>query len=95
MTDISPAGFGMRWVIQCPINGCPWEMDRTSPPLGLVRLSPDGHLDMGRAFRAATMADDEACRRHLETHTVDEWVETVADLHGQLAATRNGQVDGR
>ncbi|WP_328344635.1 hypothetical protein [Micromonospora sp. NBC_00421] len=80
--------LGMRWVIQCPVNNCPWEMDRTKPPLGLVQLGHDGNLDMSRAFTAATAADDEACRRHLETHTVDEWVATVADLHHQLGEAR-------
>ncbi|MER7166798.1 hypothetical protein ABT336_12140 [Micromonospora sp. NPDC000207] len=36
----------------------------------------------------AIVADDAAARTHFETHTVDEWAATLADLRIQLTEAR-------
>jgi len=54
----------------------------------LVRLAPDGRgLDVAAAMAAASQLDDEACRAHLDTHPVEDFLRTINELRARLALT--------
>lgn len=76
-------------VIHCPVDGCQWDHVRVVDPNRyghLVRLRPDRRgLDISAAMAAATQADDDACRAHLGSHPVEDFLRTINDLRAQLA----------
>ncbi|WP_433460619.1 hypothetical protein [Micromonospora sp. CA-248212] len=79
-------------VMHCPVEGCRWDHVRTDPnQFGhLIQLAPDRRgFDVSAAMAAATQADDDACRAHLDTHPVEDFVRTINDLRNQL----DGQAD--
>ncbi|MFJ1539209.1 hypothetical protein ACIODS_11770 [Micromonospora chalcea] len=77
-----------RWVLHCPVDGCPWEHERINPNryMHLVRLNADRRgLDFRDAFTAASRDDDAACRTHLAEHPVGDFLATINQLRAQLA----------
>ncbi len=74
-------------VVHCPVTGCQWDHVRVDPNQfrHLIRLAPDVGIDVRPAMTAATQADDDACRDHLDTHPVEDFVRTINDLRVQLA----------
>ena len=77
-------------VVHCPVGGCQWDHVRVDPNRfgHLVRLAPDGRgLDVAAAMAAASQLDDEACRAHLDTHPVEDFLRTINELRARLALT--------
>ncbi|MFD6565485.1 hypothetical protein [Micromonospora profundi] len=77
-------------VVHCPVSGCRWDHVRVDPNrfAHLIRLRSDRRgLDIGPAMAAASQVDDDACRAHLDTHPVEDFLRTINDLRAQLAAT--------
>ncbi len=76
-------------VVQCPVGGCQWDHVRVDPnQFGhLIQLaSARRGLDISAAMAAATQLDDDACRAHLNTHPVEDFVRTINGLRAQLSS---------
>lgn len=77
-------------VMECPITSCRWELryGATLPAevhQAAADLEPDTPFDPADPFRLHVKAVNTVIERHLETHTLLEWVQEVARLRGELA----------
>lgn len=87
-------------IAECPIRPCPWTFRyseiMTSAEVRQVwaDLEADTPFDPADPFRLHVKAVNAVIERHLEAHTLVEWVREVARLRGELAeatATLNGE----
>lgn len=63
----------------CPVVGCDWTQTLTDP-------TPEIGESARAARRDADLADTAEQRRHLDQHSVDDFLRTINDLRAQLAA---------
>lgn len=66
--------LGCFWTLEVEI---PWADFSMSPPL-LERTSTMEHM------RARVEEAERQCLEHAQTHTVQQWTATIANLHGRL-----------
>lgn len=88
----APAAVGTRY--SCPLE-CGWHCDlyeQGMAPLSWVFSRPGGGVEKARAAGAGVIVDivtdqwdaEVVVHRHLESHTLLEWVQTVTDLRHEV-----------
>lgn len=63
----------------CPVGDCDWQHDEP-----LFEPPADLHADVELLAKQRMEEVEGILRGHFETHTLDQWAQTVSDLHAQL-----------
>jgi hypothetical protein len=82
---------GVRVVMQCVVDGCPWELDMAirRGPNGLPYVPPGDYRSIDELVTASVRAHVEWEERevgaHLRSHDLLDFVRTIASLRNELA----------